>query len=221
MAVLSSIIGVGIIFLLSPLYKDKKNLFRTVARRWSRFLIFCSGIKVKVSGLENILKNKSMIFASNHQGAMDILLVLAFIPVNFIFAAKKELFSIPIFGWYLKNAGYLSIDREAILSINKLIEKINREIETGHSLLIFPEGTRSRDGKLGEFKRGSLLSALKAKAPILPVAISGSFSLLSKGTWVIHPHPIRFSIGKPIYIRSEEEYNSKIGEVHNAIADML
>jgi 1-acyl-sn-glycerol-3-phosphate acyltransferase len=174
---------------------------QTIARNWARFLITFSGIKITVSGLENIPKKQPVIFASNHQGAADILLCLALIPANFRFAIKKELFKIPLFGWALKKCGYFVIDRG--------------------SILIFPEGTRSRNGALGPFKQASLLAAPKAGVPVVPIAISGSYSILQRGSWVFERHPIKFSVGKPIKIASEDEYVKKLEEIRDAIARML
>jgi len=184
-------------------------------------LVKVSGIRCEVSGIENIPKNKAMIFAANHQGAADILIVLACLPTNFRFAIKKELFNIPIFGWYLRRAGYFPIDRKLILSAYRTVENIIEYIKGGDNVLIFPEGTRTKTGELGKFKRGSLLAALKSGAPIVPLAISGSFNLMPTGSFIINPHPVKFSIGKPIEITSEADYDSKVEEVRSAIERML
>jgi 1-acyl-sn-glycerol-3-phosphate acyltransferase len=91
----------------------------------------------------------------------------------------------------------------------------------GNKILIFPEGTRSQDGSLGEFKRGSLLAALKAGVPVLPVAINGSYNIMPKGTKLIRPTKVRLSIGKPIIIANDSEYEAKLGAVRQSIANML
>ena len=194
---------------------------QTIARNWARFLITFSGIKITVSGLENIPKKQPVIFASNHQGAADILLCLALIPANFRFAIKKELFKIPIFGWALKKCGYFVIDRASLLSVLKMTQDFVGVLEKGGSILIFPEGTRSRNGALGPFKQASLLAAPKAGVPVVPIAISGSYSILQRGSWVFERHPIKFSVGKPIKIASEDEYVKKLEEIRDAIARML
>jgi 1-acyl-sn-glycerol-3-phosphate acyltransferase len=218
---ISYIIGTVLTILFIPCSRSKTRLFQRSAHLWARFLVMISGIKVNVSGLENIPRDKALIFASNHQGAADILLALAYLPVGFRFAIKKELFKIPFFGWYLKKAGYFSIDRELVLSAYRTVETIVEILKQGESVLIFPEGTRSRTGRLGKFKRGSLLAALKSGAPIIPIAVSGSFDILPKGSWVINPHPIKMSVGKPIRIQSEADYEHKVDEVRAAIGKML
>lgn len=193
----------------------------TAARLWAKFIGLFSGVRVSVSGLENIPRDKPAILVCNHQGAADIPILLACLPVNFRFAIKKELFGIPIFGWYLRRAGYFSVDREVILSAYKTVENIIEILKAGESVMIFPEGTRSRDGSLGKFKRGSLMAALKSGAPIIPLAISGSYNILPKGSKLFVPAKVTLSAGKPIYIKSEEEYDNKVNEVRDSIAKRL
>ena len=159
--------------------------------------------------------------AANHQGAADIPILLGGLPITFLFAIKKELFKVPIFGWYLKKAGYFPVDREMVLNAYKLVDKMVTLLKNGDRILIFPEGTRSRDGSLGNFKRGSLLAALKSGVPVLPVAISGSYDILPKGAKFFSPSQVRLSIGKPIYFTNDLEYEAKMAEVRQSIAEML
>ena len=219
--VVSFLLGTTITLFFVPFTKQRSRPFHVAARLWARFLIFFSRIKVTVSGTENIPKGQALIFSSNHQGAADILLLLAFVPENFRFAIKKELFKTPVFGWYLKRAGYFSVDRKAFSSAYRTVEAIIEIIKAGASVLIFPEGTRSKTGELGRFKRGSLLAALKSGAPIVPIAISGSYNIMPRKTWIINPCPVKLTIGKPIYITSEADYDNKVVEVREAIAKML
>jgi 1-acyl-sn-glycerol-3-phosphate acyltransferase len=219
--VISYLIGTTIALFFVPFARSSHRPFQIAANLWARLLAFFSGVRVKISGLENIPKDQAVIYAANHQGAADILIVLAFLPPGFRFAIKKELFKIPVFGWYLKKAGYFSIDRQIILSAYRTVETIIEIIKEGESVLIFPEGTRSRTGELGKFKRGSLLAALKSGAPIVPVAISGSYNILKRGSWVFNPSPVKLSVGKPLYIKSEADYDSKVEEVRQTIARML
>lgn len=201
--------------------KSETQTFRNAARIWARLMLFCAGIRIKTAGLENIPRDGGVIFASNHQSGMDILLLLGYLPKNFAFAVKKELFKVPIYGWSMKRAKYFSINRETATSAYRTLEKIIGAVQQNDSVLIFPEGTRSKTGELGKFRRGSLLVALKAGAPILPVAISGSFNIIPWGTWLIHPHPVKLSVGKPISIKSEASYKDKLEEVRAAISKML
>lgn len=221
MTILSFLIGTIVTIPFALVTKSKYKPFQISANLWARFLSLFSGVKVTVSGLENLPKNTTVIYAANHQGAADILIVLACLPAGFRFAVKKELFKIPLFGWYLKRAGYFSIDRKMILSAYRTVETIVEIIKAGESVLIFPEGTRSKTGELGRFKRGSLLAALKSGAPIIPIAISGSYKILPRGSWLINPIPVKLSIGHPIRIETEADYDTKVAEVRQAIERML
>ncbi len=218
---LSFAIGTAITLIFALFSRSKSRTFQTAAHLWARFLALFSGVRVKVSGLDNIPRGKALIFAANHQGLGDILIALAFLPVSFRFAVKKELFKVPFFGWYLKRAGYFSIDRGMVLSAYRTVENIVEIIKGGESVLLFPEGTRTKTGELGRLKRGSLLAALKSGAPIIPVAITGSYNILPRGSWIMRPHPVKVKLGKPIYIRSEADYEGKVEAVRNALADML
>jgi 1-acyl-sn-glycerol-3-phosphate acyltransferase len=221
LTVISFFVGTAITLCFVPFSRDKIRTYQSAAHLWARFLVFFSGVKVTTQGLENIPRDQPSILVSNHQGAADIPVLLAFLPIRFRFAIKKELFSIPFFGWYLKKAGYFSVDREVVLSAYKTLETIVEILKTGESVLIFPEGTRSRDGSLGKLKRGSLMAALNSGAPIIPIAISGSFNVMPRGSKLFRPAKVKLTAGKPIYIKSEEEYDHKVEEVRDAIAKML
>ncbi|MDI6732173.1 MAG: lysophospholipid acyltransferase family protein [Candidatus Margulisbacteria bacterium] len=219
--VITFFLGTTITLCIIPFFGNKHRPFQVAARLWAKLLIFCSRIPLQISGLENIAKNQTYLIASNHQGAADILIVLAGLPINFLFAIKQELFNIPVFGWYLKKAGYIPVDRALILSAYKLVDNFAQHLTAGESILVFPEGTRTKTGELGAFKRGSLLSAPKANVPVLPVAISGSFHLMPKGSKIIVPHPVKMTIGEPIAIGPDDDYEKKVAEVHSTIQSML
>jgi 1-acyl-sn-glycerol-3-phosphate acyltransferase len=220
-AVVSFFLGTTFTLLFVPFVRNKHLLFQTAAQYWSRTIVLLSGIKAETKGLDTIPTNQPLIIVANHQGAADIPVLLAYLPVCFRFAIKKELFDIPVFGWYLKAAGYFPINRELVLSAYKMVENIIEILKSGESVMIFPEGTRTRDGSLGPFKRGSLMAALKSGAPILPVAISGSYRIMPRGTFLINPAKVYLSAGQLIYIRSEAEYDTKVAEVRDSIAAML
>ncbi len=221
LVVISFFVGILVTICLTPFVKPRTRLFQGAAHNWARFLAFCSGIKVEASGLENIPRDKPLILVANHQGAADIPVLLAYLPVRFRFAIKKELFGLPVFGWYLRQAGYFPIDRQVILSAYKTLEQIIEILKAGESVMIFPEGTRSKDGSLGKFKRGSLMAALKSGAPVVPIAISGSYDILPKGTYLIKPSKVKLSVAKPVYIKNEDEYDAKVEEIRAAIARLL
>jgi 1-acyl-sn-glycerol-3-phosphate acyltransferase len=160
--------------------------------------MFISGAKITVTGLDKIPKEGGLIFASNHQGALDILILLAFLPRYFRFVAKSGLFKIPFFGWYMSVAGYVPIEREVSTSAHRTIGSVSEVLSEGDCILMFPEGTRSKTGELGDFKRGSLMAAFSSGASVIPVAISGSYKMMPKKTYLINIVPIRIKFGQPI-----------------------
>lgn len=216
-AVLGFFLGTALTILIAlPARPENKvKIFQNSALVWARLLAFISGVPVKVQGLEHLKKTEPVVIISNHQGAADILILLAYLPVYFRFIIKKELFKIPFFGWYLKKAGYISVDRGVGERAHRLFSEAEAALKTGDSILIFPEGTRSRDGKLQPFKRGSLLLAQKAKVNIVPVAISGSFHILPAKSIFYDIVPVKVKIGKPL------SYKTSLEEVHALIQQML
>jgi 1-acyl-sn-glycerol-3-phosphate acyltransferase len=221
-AVISFIFGTLLTIFLSWFTSDKTRCFLRSARIWARFLMLISGIPVKVYGAENIPQNEPMIFVSNHQGAMDILILLAYLPVYFRFVVKKELFGIPFFGWYLKRVGYLSVDRGVGEKAHKMFSKAENILGSGGNLLVFPEGTRSLNGEIQPFKRGSLLLAFKAKVRVVPIAVSGSFHILPPKKIIYNIVPVKVKIGKPVSLEKYgSNYEKALEDIHETIKDLL
>ncbi len=175
-----------------------------MARIWGGLNLWTAGVKVRVRGLENIDRKGPYIFASNHQGWFDIFAALNKMPISFSWLAKEELFRIPILGRAMRATGYIPIDRgdrrKALVSMNKAAETIRR----GTSVFIFPEGTRSPDGVLREFKKGGFVLAAKSRQPIVPISISGSYRILPKNSWMIQPGEITFIISEPVAIEGTD-----------------
>ena len=168
------------------------------AKAWTNSILFSAGAKLKIEGLEKIDKSKSYIFIGNHQSHFDVLSVFSAIPLTVRFMAKKELFKIPIFGWALYTSGTIRIDRSnrsrAIESMNNALDRIRN----GVSVVVFPEGTRSEDGKIRSFKKGGFVLAIKGGIPIIPISVSGSRFILQKHSSRIYPGEIKIVIGDPI-----------------------
>ncbi len=206
---------------LAPFSRPRSEPYQIGGRLWGKFVLAISGVKVKVSGLENIPREGAMIFASNHQSISDAILTLACTPVNLRYLVLKRYFRLPVYGWSWRKGGYIQVTRESPLAFYNIHKKMVEDLKKGQSFLIFPEGFRTYTGELGKFNFPSLLPALKTGIPVVPVAISGSFKIMPRGSLVIHPCPIKFSFGKPVYIRTKEEYPRKLEEIREAIARML
>ena len=172
---------------------------------WARLILLISGVSVSVEGIENIPTGTPVVFLSNHQGAFDIPVLQGFIPVQFRWVAKKSLFNVPLIGWSMRFAGYIAIDRDNAAEALKSMEAAASRIRNGTSVLIFPEGTRSDTGKLLPFKRGGFMLAAKSGAPIVPVAVSGTNVIMTRGGLSIRPASVRVSFGHPIETSGAED----------------
>ncbi|PXF56231.1 MAG: 1-acyl-sn-glycerol-3-phosphate acyltransferase [Deltaproteobacteria bacterium] len=184
--------------LVAGIVDDSGNWIHRLGRLWSRIIIRTSGVKTEIQGHGHIPKGKPVIFACNHASQLDIPIVHEALPVQFRFVVKKELFKIPLFGFALHHAGYIPIDRSGGKAALRSVQKAAERLKKGTPIVIFPEGTRSPDGRLMPFKVGGILIAIKAGCPIVPVAISGSHKVLPKGSIRVRPGRIKVIIGLPV-----------------------
>ncbi|OAG27491.1 lysophospholipid acyltransferase family protein [Thermodesulfatator autotrophicus] len=165
---------------------------------WLSNMVRIAGVKLEVRGLEHIKREQNYIFAANHQSQFDIPVIGTVLPHRISWLAKKSLFKIPFFGWGLLAAGCVPIDREnprkGLESLMKAIEKTKK----GFSVLIFPEGTRSPDGKLQEFKVGGFILAIKSGLSLVPIAVCGTRHVMPKGKLYVKPGLVRVKIFPPI-----------------------
>ncbi|HPW36628.1 MAG TPA: lysophospholipid acyltransferase family protein [Syntrophorhabdus sp.] len=186
------------IALLISLFDKQGRALHRMAQFWAKIHLMTSGIQVSVTGLENI-SSPPYIFMCNHQSALDIFSLLNSLPVQFKWIAKRELFYIPFLGWAMKRAGYISLDRKHPREAIKAMDDAAKKIREGTNIIIFPEGTRSKDGHLLPFKKGGFSLALRAKVPIVPVGISGSNRLQPKGSFIPNQKGVIYlRIGKPV-----------------------
>jgi 1-acyl-sn-glycerol-3-phosphate acyltransferase len=188
----------GVIAIVTSFFTRTGNPVHIVARMWARGILFVSRIKVTVNGLANIDPTQSYVYMSNHQSNFDIPVLLGYLPVQFRWLAKAELFKIPIFGRAMRGAGYVKIDRfnqeAAFESINEAAGKM----KNGVSVMIFPEGTRSLDGNIRSFKKGGFIMAVDAGVPIVPVVIKGTWPIMDKSSLRINTGEVSLNIETPI-----------------------
>jgi 1-acyl-sn-glycerol-3-phosphate acyltransferase len=180
------------------LFQASGNLSHLSSRLWGKIQIWTTGTRVTVQGIENIDPVKSYILVSNHQSFFDIFSLLGYLPIQFRWIAKAELFRIPILGWGMSRTGYIPIERGSPKKAYRSMLQAAEKIRQGTSILIFPEGTRSPDGNLQPFKKGVFLLALKSQAPILPVTIRGTRSIMRKNDWHTYPGNVQIIISPPI-----------------------
>jgi 1-acyl-sn-glycerol-3-phosphate acyltransferase len=173
-----------------------KTAIWAFAKLQARNLCRALGVRVTIHGAELVAEGGPFLFTPNHQAHIDIAVLLGWLPGNNRFASKKELFDAPVLGAVMRTLGMLPVDREDPM---KSIELLNRAVREGHSIIIFPEGTRSPDGALLPFKKGAFVAAIEMGRPVVPVVLKGTRRVMPKGGYLaIHPGEIEIVVKPPI-----------------------
>jgi 1-acyl-sn-glycerol-3-phosphate acyltransferase len=175
-----------------------KRVYR-INQFWTWLILRLGGVSLRVRGLENIDAHEPYIFMANHQSNVDIpVLIQSLLRFQLRWIAKKELLRVPLFGWAMRATKHITVDRADPLDAMKSVERARERIAAGISVVIFPEGTRSRDGRLLPFKKGGFLIAAKTGAKIVPVTIVGSAALLPSGAWQLRAGAVDVFVDQPI-----------------------
>lgn len=172
---------------------------------WGRLFYIVFLIPVHVHGRGNIRKGQSYVVAANHQSYWDAFLMYGFLGVKFKWIMKKELGKVPFVGWACRMAGHIFIDRSSRVSSMESIKRAESQLKNGMSVVIFPEGTRTSDGKMARFKRGAFLISEELGLPILPVAIDGNYTVMSRHAWHVTWHPVHITFLEPVMPKSGPE----------------
>lgn len=190
-----------------------------ISSAWARLMMRLSGARITVTGEEYLKEGEAYLFVSNHQSNFDIPLLLSAIRCPKGFIAKKELGNIPILTFWMKKIHCVFMDRDNIRKSAEAIVKGIQILKAGHSMVIFPEGTRSKGGPVKEFKAGSFKLALKSKVKIIPVTIDGSYKLLDANGGKIKAADVAVTLHEPIDVTtlSKEE----IADLHNTVRDIV
>ncbi|MGY0375041.1 lysophospholipid acyltransferase family protein [Clostridium sp. JNZ J1-5] len=195
--------------------KAEKFLHSTVFY-WAKQVLKKAGVKVKARGVENV-PDGACCFVANHQGNFDILAILAAIDKPMGFIAKKEMAKIPLISRWMRNIRCVFIDRKNVRESLKAINEGANNLKNGYSMVIFPEGTRSKSHNIGEFKKGSLKMATKAKVPIVPITIDGSYKIFEEHNGWLRKGEIKLTIEKPIYLEKlSQEEQKNLSEIVKA-----
>ncbi|HPC83367.1 MAG TPA: lysophospholipid acyltransferase family protein [Thermoanaerobaculaceae bacterium] len=168
------------------------------SRLWARIILWAALVRRRVEGRELVPRGAPVVFMANHESWLDIPVLLATIPVQVRFLAKKSLFGIPFLGWAMRAMDFIPVDRENRREAVKSFEEAAQHIRTGRSVLIFPEETRTRDGSLLPFQRGGFLIAIKAGVPIVPVGLEGPARCLARASYLLRPGRVTVRFGEPI-----------------------
>ena len=212
---------ISFLALLSGLIDKSYLTYKYITKLFSSGILFISGVKVKTTGLENLRGQGPFIFVSNHISQFDIIALQYTIPLKSGFVFKKELASIPLFGWQLMTGPHIIIDRSNAENALKSIHKARHKMKTKSvSMILFPEGTRSKDGKLQPFKRGAFHLASQVSYPIIPVTILDSDKLLPKGSLKIIRGTINVQFSPPVQTTKVETRNDEL-ELMGKVRDII
>jgi len=192
-----------LLFAYSPNQGRVPPMGPSLRRAWARFVLWAHRVQIEIDGpgLENLKDGQARIMVSNHQSALDIFVNSATLPKKIFFMAKKELFWIPIFGLAAWMAGTIYVDRKKGRRDREAFNGISRSLANANSIFIYPEGTRSKDGKLLAFKRGAFILAIEYQAEILPVTILNSNELMPKGSLYLKSGIVKVWVDKPVSTR--------------------
>jgi 1-acyl-sn-glycerol-3-phosphate acyltransferase len=156
------------------------------------------GVSVRLRGAENLRAGESYVFLSTHQSYMDIPVMLGYLPAQLRIAAKREVFRIPFLGWHMRRGGHISINRGSTAEAVASLRRAAREIQPGVSFFLFPEGTRTRDGKLVEFKAGIGMLVAGTSVPVIPCRIEGAFEAMPARARIPRPRRITLRVGEAL-----------------------
>ena len=216
-------IVLGAVSVASSLFDRTGRFAHGCARLWSRFILATTGVRVRVEGLEVLEPGKTYIFVSNHQSIYDIPVIFWWLPYQLRIIAKESLGSFPFIGWHLRRTGHLLVDRRNPDRAG-ILKRWRGLVVNGLSLIIFPEGTRSADGRVGRFKAGSFMLAIEAGLPVVPLSIVGTRFVMRKGRLTVAPGDVALAIHPPIVTAGRtgqptiDDARALAAEVHGIIS---
>ncbi|HWH78023.1 MAG TPA: lysophospholipid acyltransferase family protein [Candidatus Binatus sp.] len=182
-----------------------------VNRLWTWLILRIGGISLQVEGLQHIDPKQPYIFIVNHQSNVDIpVLVQALPKFQLRWIAKKELLRMPFFGWAMWATKHVTVDRSDPQDAVKSLQRASERLAAGISLVVYPEGTRSKDGNLQKFKKGGFLLAVQTKTAVVPVTVNGSGAVLPAGAWRIRPGLIKVTVEEPISVEGFRPGNLRL-----------
>lgn len=215
-----STVSIASLVIVASILGARGRIYPWAARTWSRWILWATGVRLRVEGLEALSLDEPQIVVSNHQSWYDVFAISASMPKTFHFVAKKELERIPLFGRAWKAAGHISLDRsDRQAAIRSLDAAARRMASEDAAVIIFPEGTRSSDGALLPFKKGAFMLARKSGVSLLPAAVSGSRDVMPKGAWRVRAGPVTVRYGRSI-AAPENDVEAKMAQARDAIAQL-
>lgn len=193
-------IVLGTLSIGSSVFARRGNFAHFCARVWGWLILATTGVQVHVAGGERLSRGTAYVFVANHQSIYDIPIIFASLPFQLRIIAKASLGRFPFLGWHLRRAGHLLVDREKPGAT--ILKRVSGLMQHGHSVVVFPEGTRSQDGRLSRFKRGIFLLAIEAGLPVVPLSVIGSRHVMRKGRLMTCPGEVGLVMHDPILTTS-------------------
>ena len=213
----------GSLSLLASIVDGTGRWQHTIARQWARWVLAAGGVKVTVTGLENLTPGATYVFCSNHHSLIDTPLVFGYLPWEFRVLAKKSLWKIPFLGWHLGRAGHLPVAKDNVRASIRNLADAARRVGEGVSIVVFPEGGRSPDGNLCEFRPGGAYIAIKAGVPVVPMCIRGTRAVLQIGSIIVRPGQVELRLGSPISTTgmNHRDVDRLLAELRARILDLI
>jgi len=212
----------GTLSLLSSFFDRDGRTQHWFAHTWAAMILKTAGIRVHAEGLDHIDPAQPAVYAANHLSALDIPVLYASLPTQFRILAKRELFRYPFLGWHLTRSGQIPIDHGDARASLRGLNRASDSLRKGMPLVIFPEGGRSRDGRLQNFMGGAFYMAIKAQAPVVPVVLVGTYEHLPMNSFHLRPGRIEMIVGEPIPTTGmvPREMNKLADRVREVMADI-
>jgi 1-acyl-sn-glycerol-3-phosphate acyltransferase len=200
-----------------------KDLLYILGHWGVRLGLALAGIRFRVAGREHLPRGRAAVYCSNHQSNVDPPVVFEALHPRLHILYKEELNAIPVLARAFRLGGFIPIDRRNRESAMRSIEAGASSLAAGNSFLIFPEGTRSRSGQLLPFKKGGFLMAIKAQAPVVPIAVQGGRAAMRRGSWIIQPVTVSVRVGAPVETTglTQDDRDDVIQRVHDQVEGML
>jgi 1-acyl-sn-glycerol-3-phosphate acyltransferase len=197
---LSAVLGIGCY--MTSLFPGGTDRAHRYLRKWARICLWLTRCQITVEGRERLELGRPYVFMANHASFLDILLLLALVPHDFRFIVKKELFLIPILGLTVKSSAQIALDRKHPKKGLQSIKQAADLLKNGVSIVAFPEGTRSQDGKIHDFKRTLFVLPIRTRTPVVPVLIEGTFQALRSGSVLLRRNPLKVTFLEPVAVDS-------------------